>query len=89
MLNDPYMYLKLIFVLTTAITYLLTILVLICLLVFSKTDNSKMINLNYAAYLNTFKMSEAQVINLVGCWYFAVPGFGWTLINSIRVFIIA
>ena len=57
-LNDPYMYLKLIFVLATAIVYLLTVLVLVCLFLFAKTDNSKMTNLNYAAYLNTFKMSE-------------------------------
>lgn len=52
------MYLKLIFVLATAIVYLLTVLVLVCLFLFAKTDNSKMTNLNYAAYLNTFKMSE-------------------------------
>ena len=28
-------------------------------------------------------------MNLIGAWYLAVPGFGWTVINGVRVFIIA
>ena len=58
-LNDPYMYLKLIFLLATGIVYSLVMVVLFCLVIYARTDNSKMDNLHVAAYLETFKMTDA------------------------------
>jgi len=34
-------------------------------------------------------MTDQQVINFIAAWYLAVPGFGWILINGVRIFLIA
>lgn len=83
------MYLKMIFVVVTALVYLISLLLMFVLIWYARTDNSTMKNLKVAGYLNIFKMNDKQVENCIGAWYLAVPGFGWTVLNGIRVFTIA
>ena len=50
-LNDSYMYLKMIFLLATAIVYLITLTILLLFVWYSRTDLSTMENLTLAGYL--------------------------------------
>lgn len=83
------MYLKMIFLLATGIVYLATLTILLLFVWYSRTDNSTMENLTLAGYLEFFKMTDLQVTNFIAAWYLAVPGFGWILINGVRIFLIA
>jgi hypothetical protein len=65
-LNDAYMYLKLIFIFASALVYAIAITLVSLFVWYSRTDLSTMQNLTLAGYLQSFKMTDEQLYNFIG-----------------------
>lgn len=88
-LNDAYMYLKMIFVFATGLVYVLTIILLFLFVWYARDDLETMENLDVAGYLEWFQMSDKQVNDFIGAWYLAIPLFGWFILNGLRTILVA